>query len=105
MTWQKGQSGNPGGRVGVPAEVREPARKHTAQAVERLVHWMNSDNASASVAAANALLDRGYGKPAQVVFEKQERGAPGDFDDKSTDELIEETKQKLAEVTKLRAIK
>jgi hypothetical protein len=43
------------------------ARKHTAEAVERLTHWMRSDNASASVAAANALLDRGYGKPAQVV--------------------------------------
>ena len=67
MTWQKGQSGNPGGRVGVPAEVRELARKHTPQAIDRLVHWMNSDNASASVAAANALLDRGYGKPAQLV--------------------------------------
>ena len=67
MTWQKGQSGNPGGRVGVPAEVRELARRHTKDAIERLVHWLNSDNPNASVAAANSLLDRGYGKPAQLL--------------------------------------
>ena len=67
MTWQKGESGNPGGRVGVPAEVRELARKHTPEAVDRLVFWMKSDNPTASVAAANSLLDRGYGKPAQLL--------------------------------------
>jgi hypothetical protein len=67
MTWRKGESGNPGGRVGVPAEVRELARAHTKDAIDRLAHWLKSDNPAASVAAANALLDRGYGKPAQVV--------------------------------------
>ncbi len=67
MTFRKGQSGNPGGRVGVPAEVRELARSHTKEAIERLVYWMKSDNAHASVAAANAILDRGYGRPAQLL--------------------------------------
>jgi hypothetical protein len=56
MTWRKGESGNPGGRVGVPAEVRELARAHTKDAIDRLAHWLKSDNPNASVAAANALL-------------------------------------------------
>src|SRR5277367_4494653 len=36
------QSGNPGGRIGVPKEVRELARTHTEAAVNRLVFWMQS---------------------------------------------------------------
>ncbi len=51
----------------MPPEVRELSRSHTKEAIERLAFWMKSDNPTASVAAANALLDRGYGKPAQVV--------------------------------------
>jgi hypothetical protein len=67
MPFKKGQSGNPGGRVGVPAEVRQLARQHTAEAIERLVFWMKSKDPRASVAAANSLLDRGYGRPAQLL--------------------------------------
>jgi hypothetical protein len=67
MPFKKGQSGNPGGRVGVPAEVLDLARQHSTEAIERLIHWMKSDDGRISVAAANALLDRGYGRPAQLI--------------------------------------
>jgi hypothetical protein len=67
MPFKKGQSGNPGGRVGVPAEVRDLARQHSTEAIERLIHWMKSDDGRISVAAANALLDRGFGRPAQLI--------------------------------------
>ena len=67
MPFKKGQSGNPGGRVGVPAEGREMARRHSEEAIERLIHWMKSDDGRISVAAANALLDRGFGRPAQLI--------------------------------------
>ena len=67
MPFKKGQSGNPGGRIGVPKEVRELARTHTGDAVNRLVFWMNSDDPRASVAASNSLLDRGYGKPVAPI--------------------------------------
>lgn len=43
------------------------ARKHTVEAVQRLAQWLRSDNPKASVSAAIALLDRGYGKPAQSI--------------------------------------
>jgi Family of unknown function (DUF5681) len=67
--FKKGQSGNPGGRPKVVAEVRELAREHTAEAVQTLVSIKTNTKAApaARVSAANALLDRGYGKPPQHI--------------------------------------
>ena len=67
--FQKGKSGNPGGRPRIVAEVRELARAHTGKAVETLVSIMTNPKSApaARVSAANALLDRGYGKPPQHV--------------------------------------
>jgi hypothetical protein len=47
--------------------VKELARAHTSQAIETLVSIMTNHKAApaARVSAANALLDRGYGKPPQ----------------------------------------
>jgi hypothetical protein len=59
-----GMSGNPGGRPKVIAEVRDLARQHTGKAIGTLVKVMQSgESDSARVAAANALLDRAFGKP------------------------------------------
>src|SRR5215468_10481360 len=67
--FQKGQSGNPGGRPKEIAEVKELARQHMPAAIEALVSIMNNSKASdaARVSAATALLDRGYGKPQQHI--------------------------------------
>src|SRR5262245_54672833 len=67
--FQKGQSGNPGGRPKEIAEVKELARQHMPAAIEALVSIMNNTKASdaARVSAACALLDRGYGKAPQHV--------------------------------------
>jgi len=65
--WKRGQSGNPGGRPRAEREVRELARKHGAKALKRLVELMASTNERVAVAAASAVLDRAYGKPAQSL--------------------------------------
>src|SRR4249919_3994397 len=67
--FQKGRSGNPGGRPKVVAEVKELARAHTGEAVQTLVSIMTNPKCApaARVSAANALLDRGYGKPPQHI--------------------------------------
>ena len=67
--FKKGQSGNPGGRPKVIAEVKELARAHTAEAIETLVSIMTNLKSApaARVSAANSLLDRGYGKPPQHI--------------------------------------
>ncbi len=42
MPFKKGQSGNPGGRPKVIAEVKELARAHTGEAIETLVSIMTN---------------------------------------------------------------
>ena len=45
--FKKGQSGNPGGRPKVIAEVKELARAHTGEAIETLVSIMTNPQACA----------------------------------------------------------
>lgn len=64
----KGQSGNPGGRPKVVAEVRELARSYTEQAIVSLAQIATTgESEAARVSAAVALLDRGWGKAAQAI--------------------------------------
>ena len=67
--FQKGRSGNPGGRPKEVAEVRELARRYTPKAIEALQSIMNEDRAPASarVAAAEALLNRAWGRPTAML--------------------------------------
>lgn len=67
MPFVKGQSGNPSGRPKEDNEVKRLARSHSKAAIRRLAFWLKSDNPKASVAAAMALLDRGYGKAPQAI--------------------------------------
>lgn len=67
MTFIKGKSGNPGGRPKEENEVKQLARTYTREAIEKLVDWMRSENAKASVSACTALLDRAWGRPPQDV--------------------------------------
>jgi hypothetical protein len=75
--FKPGQSGNPGGRPKVIAEVRTLAQQYTALAVETLAHIMqHGDKDAARVAAAQALLDRGWGKAVQAVDMGGDAGVP-----------------------------
>ncbi len=67
--FKKGQSGNPGGRPKALADVVELTRAHTVAAVETLASLMADAETppAARVAAANALLDRAWGKPTQPL--------------------------------------
>ena len=50
MAFKKGESGNPGGRPKEVAEVRELARKHGPEAIERLAKLIHSENERTAVA-------------------------------------------------------
>ena len=73
--WAAGNRANPGGRPKDAAEVRELARQRSPQALDTLTAIMEDDEAppAARVAAANAVLDRGWGKPVQAIEQKGEQ--------------------------------
>ncbi len=85
--WAKGQSGNPGGRPKEVGHVRDLARLHTEQAINTLAEIMQDDSerASARVAAAEALLARGWGRPLQTV--EIDQPMPSDFPLDLSDEI------------------
>ena len=59
-----GVSGNPGGRPKDKARVAELARSYTAEAIDTLVELMrHGKDDRVRGTAAQALLDRGWGKP------------------------------------------
>jgi hypothetical protein len=108
----KGQSGNPGGRPIKPKtieqrklehDVRMLARDRGAEAIDKLVALMRGvvrveiDRKPvemlvppmAQLAVANALLDRGYGRPHQSVEMTGKDGDPIEHDGESALEVIQ----------------
>lgn len=62
-----GVSGNPGGRVGLPGDLRQQLEEGAPLAVARLVTLVGSEDERVALAASEALLSRLYGRPAQAV--------------------------------------
>ena len=68
----KGQSGNPGGRPRDEQKVAELARSYAREAIETLAELMRSGNEErVRGMAAQALLDRGWGKPKVEVVSNE----------------------------------
>jgi hypothetical protein len=63
--WPKGYSPNPSGRPKAALDVQALAREHTAAAIETLVQALKDPRLK--VQAAEALLNRGWGKPLQPL--------------------------------------
>ena len=81
MTFQPGQSGNPGGRrrkSDDDRQVEELARAYGVEAIKTLASIMRSEKAPASArsAAAQAVLDRGFGRPQQSIRHGGEEDGP-----------------------------
>jgi hypothetical protein len=67
MPFKPGQSGNPGGRPKENEEIKRLALKHCPKAIKRLAELMDDPNSRTAVAACDAILDRGIGRPAQSI--------------------------------------
>ena len=62
-----GHSLNPQGRPTLPAEVRAVLQAGSQRAAEKLVELVESEDPRVAAAAATAVLDRLYGRPAQAI--------------------------------------
>jgi hypothetical protein len=49
------------------AEIKALAQEYGTEAIEALANALRSSDPKVAIMAANALLDRGYGKPAQTL--------------------------------------
>lgn len=69
-------AGRPRGSVNKATDdIKALAREYTGEALEALVAVVrDGESEAARVSAANALLDRGYGKPSQVLSGDSEGG-------------------------------
>jgi hypothetical protein len=66
--FRQGQSGNPGGRPQSLANLMVEARRHTAPALATLLKLMkNARSESVRLGAAQAVLDRAWGRPIQSL--------------------------------------
>jgi hypothetical protein len=93
--FQKGKSGNPGGRPRALASVMHQARRHTLEAIRTLLKLMRTaESESVRLSAAEAILSRGWGRPIQALQ------VDGRFLTKKLGELspaeIEELEERLA---------
>jgi len=96
MPFKKGQSGNPGGRPKIIAEVRELAQERGPEAIQKLVELLSCGSPATELAAANSLLDRGYGKPHQTLGVEHREKAASELTDAELEERIEESRAVLA---------
>jgi hypothetical protein len=67
MPFEKGKSGNPGGRPKESDEIKKLALEHCPNAIKRLAELINDENGRTAAAACVAVLDRGVGKPPQSL--------------------------------------
>jgi hypothetical protein len=70
--FERGKSGNPGGRPRVISEVRDLARVYAPAAIKELGRLaLKARSESARIAAARELLDRGYGKATEILADEE----------------------------------
>lgn len=65
--FRSGTTGNAGGRPSLPPDVREALEAGSLRAAQRLVDLLDSKDERVALMAANAILDRLYGKPSQSL--------------------------------------
>ena len=101
-SWKPGFCPNPGGRPKQLAHVRDLAREKTEKAIHTLVSVMDGRQSppNARVAAAVALLDRGWGRPPQAMeLSEGKSSSTGPDYSKLTDKELDDLERLLEKAT------
>ena len=86
--WQKGQRGNPSGKSGAYLECQRICREASPRAAARLVELMEDSDTRVGLMAAQAVMDRGVGKPDTIHEEPRTLNADNLTDDQQRALLI-----------------
>jgi hypothetical protein len=97
----KGQSGNPSGRPKALAEIVTLCRQHSAEAIARIVELTRSEDGRVSLAACQYIVDRGYGKPKELVVLEDKSPADRDALRAIIAALPPERRRQLGEICEL----
>lgn len=97
--FQKGVSGNPGGRPAMDPEVKEALQAASERAARRLVELVDSQDPRVALMASNSVLDRLYGKPAQTVDAKVQTTDVGAMHLKILQEIADRRRLRIANET------
>jgi len=96
--YQKGVSGNPGGRPVMAPDVKEALEGASERAVRRLVELVDSGDPRVALMASNAVLDRLYGKPAQTLDAKVETTSIHEAHLRALQDIQERRRERLLEI-------
>jgi len=96
--FEKGKSGNPGGRPKDNERVKLLCQALTEEAIGTLALWMREGEGKVAVSAATAILDRGWGKPTQAIS-----GPDGGPIDINLNEVRGAVESKLARIAAMAA--
>jgi hypothetical protein len=83
IPWQKGQTGNPGGKLGEYHAVRRLCADKSVAAAQHLIDLMTDTDSRVAIVAIKEVLDRGIGKPRD---HSNEQGGKIDLSALSADE-------------------
>jgi hypothetical protein len=86
--WKKGQRGNPSGKSGAYLECQRICREASPRAAARLVELMEDSDTRVGLMAAQAVMDRGVGKPDVIHEEPRTLNADNLTDDQQRALLI-----------------
>lgn len=84
MAFQKGQSGNPGGRPKMPKELSTKLKEMAPAAFNRVCELMKSTDERVALAASKEIMDREWGRPKEHVMVESKQPAPELTDDALT---------------------
>ena len=94
--FNKGKSGNPGGRPKANIEVKAAIQERGQEMVDRLFELMASEDERIALGATGELFDRGYGKAPQSMNVKSR--ITDDRDETNDNEAIQAARRRIEHV-------